>query len=92
MHTNIPTCLQAPGYGHGHPDMLSEDVVHLKAKQESAAIQLQSMVTQLRCESFGPHKFGEHGKGFDGSLQGTSGGLYRVIDCGLWGQIVWVGI
>nr|XP_019569705.1 PREDICTED: zinc finger and SCAN domain-containing protein 31-like isoform X1 [Rhinolophus sinicus]XP_019569707.1 PREDICTED: zinc finger and SCAN domain-containing protein 31-like isoform X1 [Rhinolophus sinicus] len=52
---------KAPGYRHGHPDLLSEDVVHLKAKQESAAIQLQSVVTQLRCESFGPHKFGEHG-------------------------------
>ncbi|XP_036762961.2 zinc finger and SCAN domain-containing protein 31 [Manis pentadactyla] len=50
---------QAPDYEHGHSEMLSEDVVCLKAKQESTAIQLHSMVTQLKCESFGPYKFGK---------------------------------
>ncbi|KAK2506288.1 hypothetical protein MC885_003431 [Smutsia gigantea] len=39
---------QAPDYEHGHSEMLSEDVVHLKAKQESPAIQLHSTGIQLK--------------------------------------------
>uniref|UniRef100_F6RSY5 Zinc finger and SCAN domain containing 31 n=1 Tax=Equus caballus TaxID=9796 RepID=F6RSY5_HORSE len=50
---------QAPDYQRGHSEVLSGDMVNLKSKQESAAIRLQSMVTQLKCESFGPHQFGE---------------------------------
>ncbi|XP_057555974.1 zinc finger and SCAN domain-containing protein 31 [Hippopotamus amphibius kiboko] len=50
---------QAPDCEHGHSEVLSGDAVHLKVKQESTALQLQSMVTQLKYESFGPHKFGE---------------------------------
>ena len=67
MNPNIPTCLQAPDDAPGHSEVLSEDGVHVKAKQESRAIQLQATVTQLQCESLGPHKFGEQGKDFDGS-------------------------
>lgn len=72
MNSNIPIYLQAPDYEHEHSEMLSEDVVRLKAKQESTAIQLHSMVTQLKCESFGPHKFGKQGKDFDRSIPRTS--------------------
>ncbi|DAA16234.1 zinc finger and SCAN domain-containing protein 31 [Bos taurus] len=50
---------QAPDCEHGLAEMLSGDAVHLKAKEESTAFQLQSMVMQLKCESFGVHKFGE---------------------------------
>nr|XP_035945124.1 zinc finger and SCAN domain-containing protein 31-like [Halichoerus grypus] len=39
---------QAPDHEHGHSEALSEDVLHLKAKQDSIAVQLQSMVTQLK--------------------------------------------
>lgn len=74
MNPNIPTCLQAPDCEHGHSEVLSGDAVHLKAKQESAATQLQSMVTQLKYESFGPQKLGEQGKDFNKSLQVISGG------------------
>ena len=49
--------------------MLSGDAVHLKDKQESTALQLQSMVTQLKCESFGLHKFEEQGKDVFRSVQ-----------------------
>lgn len=65
--------------------MLLEDVEHLKATQESAAIQLQSMVTQLKNESLGPHKFGEYGKGFNKSLQGSLLPLYKVVRLGTLG-------
>lgn len=74
MNPNIPTCLQAPDCEYGHSEVLSGDTVHLKAKQESTALQVQSMVTQLKCESFGSHKFGEQGKDFHRSIQGISGG------------------
>ncbi|XP_037374970.2 zinc finger and SCAN domain-containing protein 31 isoform X1 [Talpa occidentalis] len=50
---------QAPDHKQRHSEVHSEDVVHPKAKQDSTAIQLQAMVTQLKCESFDPHKFGE---------------------------------
>ncbi|XP_049742260.1 zinc finger and SCAN domain-containing protein 31 [Elephas maximus indicus] len=50
---------QAPDHEHGHSEVLSEDVIHLKAKPESTVIQLHSMVTQLKCESFSPHQFQE---------------------------------
>ncbi|KAG5197172.1 hypothetical protein JEQ12_010626 [Ovis aries] len=58
-----PTCDEngAPDCEHGLAKMLSGDAMHLKAKQESTAFQLQSMVTQLKCESFGLHKFEEQG-------------------------------
>ncbi|KAL2791465.1 zinc finger and SCAN domain-containing protein 31 isoform 1, partial [Daubentonia madagascariensis] len=52
---------QAPDHKRGRSEVLSEDVVHLKAKQESTVIQLQSMVTQLKYESFGLHQFQEQG-------------------------------
>ncbi|XP_058588677.1 zinc finger and SCAN domain-containing protein 31 isoform X2 [Neofelis nebulosa] len=52
---------QAPDDAPGHSEVLSEDGVHVKAKQESRAIQLQATVTQLKCESLGPHKIGEQG-------------------------------
>ncbi|XP_011215242.2 zinc finger and SCAN domain-containing protein 31 isoform X1 [Ailuropoda melanoleuca] len=52
---------QAPDHEHGHSEARSEDVLHLKAKQDSIATQLQSMVTQLKGESLGPHRFGEQG-------------------------------
>ncbi|XP_013965988.1 zinc finger and SCAN domain-containing protein 31 [Canis lupus baileyi] len=52
---------QAPDDEHGHSGALSEDVVCLKAKQESIAIQLQSVVTQFKGESLDPHRFGEQG-------------------------------
>ncbi|KAI4530962.1 hypothetical protein MG293_018820 [Ovis ammon polii] len=56
-----PTCDEngAPDCEHGLAEMLSGDAVHLKGKRESTAFQLQSMVTQLKCESFGLHKFEE---------------------------------
>ncbi|XP_072801593.1 LOW QUALITY PROTEIN: zinc finger and SCAN domain-containing protein 31 [Vicugna pacos] len=50
---------QALDCDHGHSEVLSGDAVHLKAKQESTAIQLQSSVTQLKGEPFDPHKFAE---------------------------------
>ncbi|KAG8505912.1 Zinc finger and SCAN domain-containing protein 31 [Galemys pyrenaicus] len=50
---------QTPDHKQRHSEVCSEDVVHPKAKQDSAAIQLQAMVPQLKCESFDPHKFGE---------------------------------
>lgn len=74
INPNIPTCLQAPDREHGLAEMLSGDAVHLKAKQESTAFQLQSVVTQLKCESFGLHKFGEQGKDIFRSIQRISGG------------------
>ncbi|XP_048081479.1 zinc finger and SCAN domain-containing protein 31 isoform X3 [Ursus arctos] len=52
---------QAPDHEHGHSEARSEDALHLKAKQDSIATQLQSMVTQLKGESLGPHRFGEQG-------------------------------
>ncbi|XP_008588447.1 PREDICTED: zinc finger and SCAN domain-containing protein 31 [Galeopterus variegatus] len=52
---------QAPDHEHGHSEVLSEDVEHLKSKQESKVIQLQSMVTQLKYVSFGLHHFREQG-------------------------------
>uniref|UniRef100_A0A8C8ZTI6 Zinc finger and SCAN domain containing 31 n=1 Tax=Prolemur simus TaxID=1328070 RepID=A0A8C8ZTI6_PROSS len=52
---------QAPDHKHGHSEMFSEDVVHLKAKQESTVIQPQSMVTQFKYEPFGFHQFQEQG-------------------------------
>ncbi|XP_044117178.1 zinc finger and SCAN domain-containing protein 31 [Neovison vison] len=52
---------QALAHEHGPSETLSEDVPHLKAKQDSVAIQLQSMVTQLQGESLGPHRLGERG-------------------------------
>lgn len=67
MNTNVPTCLQALAHEHGPSETLSEDVPHLKAKQDSVAIQLQSMVTQLQGESLGPHRLGERGKDVAGS-------------------------
>ena len=79
MNPNIPTCLQAPDCEHGHSEVLSGDAVHLKAKQESTALQVQSMVTQLKCESFGPHKFGEQGKDFTGPFRGSLVVQYRVV-------------
>ncbi|XP_048081480.1 zinc finger and SCAN domain-containing protein 31 isoform X4 [Ursus arctos] len=39
---------QAPDHEHGHSEARSEDALHLKAKQDSIATQLQSMVTQLK--------------------------------------------
>lgn len=69
MIPNILTCLQAPDDEHGHSGALSEDVVCLKAKQESIAIQLQSVVTQFKGESLDPHRFGEQGKDFEGSTR-----------------------
>lgn len=68
MNPNIPTCFQAPDHEHGHSEACSEDALHLKAKQDSIATQLQSMVTQLKGESLGPHRFGEQGKDLDGSI------------------------
>ncbi|XP_030659414.1 zinc finger and SCAN domain-containing protein 31 [Nomascus leucogenys] len=50
---------QAPDHEHGHSEVLSEDVEHLKVKQEPADIQLQPTVTQLKYESFCLHQFQE---------------------------------
>ncbi|XP_037700823.1 zinc finger and SCAN domain-containing protein 31 isoform X1 [Choloepus didactylus] len=50
---------QAPDHKFVHSEVLSEDTAQLKAKQESTVTQLQSMVIQLQCESFSPHKFQE---------------------------------
>ncbi|XP_047414065.1 zinc finger and SCAN domain-containing protein 31 [Sciurus carolinensis] len=52
---------QAPDQEYGHSNVLSENMVHSEAKQESAVIQLQSMVTQLKYEAFGLHRFREQG-------------------------------
>lgn len=67
MKANVPTCLQALAHEHGPSETLSEDVPHLKAKQDSVAIQLQSIVTQLQGESLSPHRLGERGKDVAGS-------------------------
>ncbi|XP_008061966.1 zinc finger and SCAN domain-containing protein 31 isoform X1 [Carlito syrichta] len=52
---------QAQDHKHEFSKGLSEDVLPLKAKQESAVIQLQSMVTQLKYESLGLRQFQEQG-------------------------------
>ncbi|XP_042639001.1 zinc finger and SCAN domain-containing protein 31 [Orycteropus afer afer] len=41
------TYFQASDQDYGHSEVLSEDVVHLKAKQESTVVQLQSMRSGL---------------------------------------------
>ncbi|XP_004474232.1 zinc finger and SCAN domain-containing protein 31 [Dasypus novemcinctus] len=46
---------QPPDHEHVQSKVLSEDVALQKAKQESTVTQL--MVTQLKCDSFSPHKF-----------------------------------
>uniref|UniRef100_A0A0D9R6N5 Zinc finger and SCAN domain containing 31 n=1 Tax=Chlorocebus sabaeus TaxID=60711 RepID=A0A0D9R6N5_CHLSB len=50
---------QALDHEHGHSEVLSEEVEHLKVKQEPTDIQLQPMVTQLKYESFRLHQFRE---------------------------------
>ncbi|XP_077608524.1 zinc finger and SCAN domain-containing protein 31 isoform X2 [Crocuta crocuta] len=52
---------QAPDGAPGQSEVLSEDRVRVKAKQESRAIQLQATETQLKCDPLGPYKFGEPG-------------------------------
>lgn len=67
MTPNTPACLQAPDGAPGQSEVLSEDGVRVKAKQESRAIQLQATETQLKCDPLGPYKFAEPGKDFSGS-------------------------
>lgn len=83
----LPLCLQAPDQKQRHLEVCSEDMEHLKAKQESTAIQLHSMVTQFKCESSDSHKFGEQGKAVAGPFRALWWLCWVIVNDDLWGQI-----